>query len=479
MKKLIFFVITTYALISCKVEETDHPYFLIASEPAQTSVILSARINASDTLVDYDIKGKPAEVFFEMATDTAGKIVHFGPLITQEQDDFIARHEFTDLLPGTKYFYRIRYIVPGNERSHSPWQSFSTLAGHSSKHEFSFVMVTGMNFYRFHSGLDQYGNQAVNGGDVRTGFPGYLGILSKQPDFLIGNGDNVYYDQPKDSAAKTPGEMQKHWHRLFHMDNFARMAARVPFYWMKDDHDHRYNDSDTLRINLQGKVLLPTHEDGIRIFHQQAAFSAENYKIAIPYRSYRLNKDVQIWMVEGRDYRSPNHIPDGPAKSIWGKEQMDWLKQTLLESDAVFRLLISPTPMVGPDDAYKTDNHTNQDGFRYERDQFVKWLREKSILENGFYVLCGDRHWQYHSLAPDGLEEFSCGALVDANSRLGRLPGDPESTDPEGKITQFYTQSEPSGGFLEVKCLYEGETPRLRFGFYDENGAELYAVERR
>lgn len=45
----------------------------------------------------------------------------------------------------------------------------------------------------------------------------------------------------------------------------------------------------------------------------------------------------------------------------------------------------------------------------------------------------GDRHWQYHSIRPDGFEEFSVGVLVDRNSRLGRKPGDPESTDPKGR----------------------------------------------
>ena len=57
-------------------------------------------------------------------------------------------------------------------------------------------------------------------------------------------------------------------------------------------------------------------------------------------------------------------MPDGPTKTIWGAEQLAWLKSSLLESDATFKLLVSPTPMVGPDDLRKTDNHTNIGGFR-------------------------------------------------------------------------------------------------------------------
>ena len=39
------------------------------------------------------------------------------------------------------------------------------------------------------------------------------------------------------------------------------------------------------------------------------------------YRTFRWGKDLQIWLVEGRDFRSPNNMPDGPDKTIWGAEQ--------------------------------------------------------------------------------------------------------------------------------------------------------------
>ena len=38
-----------------------------------------------------------------------------------------------------------------------------------------------------------------------------------------------------------------------------------------------------------------------------------------------------------------------PRKTIWGKEQMAWFKKSFADSDATFRLLISPTPVVEPD----------------------------------------------------------------------------------------------------------------------------------
>ena len=52
-------------------------------------------------------------------------------------------------------------------------------------------------------------------------------------------------------------------------------------------------------------------------------------------------RDLQLWFVEGRDYRSPNRMRDGPEKSIWGAEQRAWLQSTLRESDATFKIVAS------------------------------------------------------------------------------------------------------------------------------------------
>jgi hypothetical protein len=75
---------------------------------------------------------------------------------------------------------------------------------------------------------------------------------------------------------------------------------------------------------------------------------------------------------------------------------------------------------------------------------------------------------------------LSSGALVAGNPRLGRRPGDPMSTDPDGSISQPSTQEEASGGFLRVTASpAKGPQPAtLRFDFHDENGAHHYGAER-
>ena len=93
-----------------------------------------------------------------------------------------------------------------------------------------------------------------------------------------------------------------------------------------------------------------------------------------------------------------------PTKTIWGTDQINWLKETVAQSDATFKVLISPTPIVGPDRKNKNDNHAN-DGFKTEGE----WVR-RFLSDNSFIVICGDRHWQYVSQDPTtGLIEFATG----------------------------------------------------------------------
>ena len=190
-----------------------------------------------------------------------------------------------------------------------------------------------------------------------------------------------------------------------------------------------------------------------------------------------MSRDLQIWLTEGRDHRSANAMPDGPEKSLWGKQQRDWLKRTLRESDAPWKILISPTPMVGPDDATKVDNHADLEGFRHEQDEFFRWLSAEKI--SGFMVFCGDRHWQYHSIHPSGVEEFACGALNDENARLGVPPGSKKGSDPEGLIKQPYLYSEPTGGFIHVQVLpQKNAAAKLQIEHRDDTGKVMNTVTK-
>ena len=446
-----------------------------AGEVTAHSVILQSRLTDGTGLVDRDLPGKAGTAQFEISKDSGFRNSTFTELLAAKADyDFIVKTKVSDLEPGTRYFYRLHYSGGKQAKDKvGPTRSFKTLDPASTK-PVSVVVVTGMNYWKYHS--------QTKGADKAVGYPALVAMKDLKPDYFVGTGDNVYYDSPKTDGgpkqrkthefARTQEELRRKWHVQFIQKNYADFFANVGVYWEKDDHDHRKNDCDT------SGSYAPSNKLGIDTFREQVPVVDPKDSSAKTYRTHRLSKHLQIWLPEGRDYRSPNNAPDGPEKVLWGREQLEWMKKTLAESDATWRVIISPTPLIGPDDAYKTDNHTNIDGFQHEGDHFKQWLIDEGLDKNTFFA-CGDRHWQYHSIAPNGLEEFSCGAMVDANARAGRLPGDPKSTDPDAKIRQPYVQTPKniSGGFLRITA--EEKSEELRFDFFDEKGTVLYSHSKR
>ncbi len=300
--------------------------------------------------------------------------------------------------------------------------------------------------------------------DKRLGFPAFVAMRNLKPDFFVGTGDIVYYDN-KFRRSETVEQLRLCWHEQFRFQRMIDFFQHVPAYWSKDDHDFRFNDSD----NASDRLPLPM--TGIDLFREQLPIAPMGDRDAKTYRTHRVSKYLQVWLTEGRDYRSPNQSPDGPQKTMWGKEQLAWLKTTLNASDAKWKLLITPTPIVGPDMAKKKDNHASLAGFRHEANALFQWLGESNI-EN-FMTICGDRHWQYHSIHPSGVEEFACGALNDENSRLGIQPGDKNGTDPDALIKQPFISPMPSGGFVLVSAGAE-----FKVEFFNDAGKVLYQVTK-
>jgi len=288
-----------------------------------------------------------------------------------------------------------------------------------------------------------YPDQDVVGG----GYKIYAEMLKLDPSFFVHTGDILYYDK----LAKTIALARWHWQRTYSLGTNVEFHRRVGSYFIKDDHDTWRNDCwPSMENKFMGDF---TFEQGQAVFLEQVPMGKRTY------RTFRWGKDVQIWLVEGRDFRSANTMDDGPEKTIWGAEQKGWFKRTVGQSDATFRILISPTPLVGPDRTNKNDNHANA-GFTHEGDE----LRQFISKQKNMYVICGDRHWQYVSVdAKTGVREYSCGPA--SNEHAGGWSNDKRY--PEHKYLNV------TGGFLAVTVDRPQGKPTLSFRHYSVDGEIL------
>lgn len=454
----------------------------MAGRVTESSVILQSRLTDGSELVDGDLPGLPGVARFEISTNKDFRSAQLTPwLQALPENDYIVKTVVNGLEPATRYFYRLSYGPKKDDTTPAATCEFRTLGGKKEVRRSRFAVITGMNYFFFHEGAYKP-ETAYKGPDKHLGYPALASILKLKADFFVGTGDTVYFDHPAagrnrwtgvawSDRAKTETEMRRKYHEQFRQPRFHDLFAKTPTYWEVDDHEYRYNDCDNTGDKFPSAAL------GARNYREQLPVADPTDPKDLTYGTHRVSRDLQIWIVEGRLYRSPNAMPDGPEKTIWGETQKQWLKDTLLASDATFKILISPTPLVGPDGNGKRDNHTNLRGFRHEGDAFFDWLTEQGFLDKNFYILCGDRHWQYHAIHPSGFQEFSCGSIVGANSRKGVRAGDPKSTDPEGKIKQPYCvlEQDPYPGFLIVDIIPNGASARAEFVFHDENGKQVYS----
>lgn len=352
--------------------------------------------------------------------------------------DYTHRITLTNLRPNTVYYFAAETMGPGADAIHAPLRGrFKTAPVADEYADVLFTVITG---------------QAYKDLDHADGYNIYPVMQRMQPNFLVPTGDTVYFDNDG-VLANTVDMARHHWHRMYGLPRHIEFHRNIPAYWEKDDHDCYHDDCwPGMRVRRMDPL---TFAQGQGIFREQVPMSR------LPYRTFRWGRGLQVWLVEGRDYRSSNRLPDGPNKTIWGAEQKRWLKQSLRQSNATFKVLISPTPIVGPDRPNKRDNHANA-AFQTEGDEMRQWFQQN--LPERFVICCGDRHWQYHSIHPQTrVHEFSCGPV--SNQHSGGSPG---------RNQQYHQFHRVRGGFLSVGFSRQGNDNRLTLRLHNVEGGVEY-----
>lgn len=366
--------------------------------------------------------------YWPVGEEDAREVV--GWVAVKADEDFTYQFELENLKPGTRYGFKVEGSGSENGEITSVVESdFSTAPAADDPAKIVFAVTSCGRWKTM---------------DHPDGHNIYPQMALLEPNFFVHAGDIVYYDHTHPYATHIDLARFR-WHRMYALPRVRDFHNTVASYFMRDDHDTWQNDCWPGQENRMGNFTLA---NGQAVFREQTPMSPKTYRTA------RWGKDLQVWFTEGRDYRSANTLPDGPEKTIWGKEQMAWFKQTVAESDATFKILISPSPVVGPDHDNKWDNHSNPN-FKYEGD-----IVRKLLSENNMTVICGDRHWQYVSQdTKTGLREYGSGATTDRHSIM--IKNDDLS------MIKYVAAI---GGFLGVTVERVDGQPRAVFRHYDVNG---------
>lgn len=358
---------------------------------------------------------------------------------TDASEDGIRHFKLSGLKPGSTYHYISETKGADGKAGASFSGKFHTAPSPALPTALRFCVMT---------------CQGYQDRDHADGHPIYPSMTALDPRFIVMTGDLVYYDSNPPRAV-SPSLARLHWERMFSLPRLMEATRATSTYWLKDDHDTLTNDAWP---GMKAGEL--TFDEGIQIFREQTPIGERDF------RTIRWGRDLQVWFTDGRDYRSANNMPDGPDKTIWGAEQKEWFKRTVKESTATWKVLVSPTPLVGPDRGNKHDNHSN-DAFTHEGDEIRGWL--KANVPDNFFVVCGDRHWQYHSVHPvSGVQEFSVGPA--SNSHASGSPGEDKA---------YHKFHRVKGGFLCVELRPSGTESEIAFQLRDVDGQIGYEAKFR
>ncbi|TWT39325.1 alkaline phosphatase D family protein [Blastopirellula retiformator] len=419
-------------------KSTTGPYFgsgVKVGEVTSDSAILWTRTSSADECdSNFALPGIAADVRVRYwIAEQSGSEKTTAWQSTTADGDFATQIPLSDLSPGVKY----RFVLEAKNSlgANQTDGTFKTAPLAETITPIRFVVTS----------CHKYATMDAPG----LGQKIYLEMLKLKPQFFVHTGDVVYYDGDTEPLARNVELARLHWHRMDNLPYHRQFYPNMASYFMKDDHDVLKDDA------WPGQKFGDlTFAEGLAIFDEQNPMGES------PYRTVRWGRDLQVWIVEGRDFRSPNPMADGPQKSIWGEQQWEWLQQTVAASDAKFKILISPTPIVGPDRPQgKNDNHSN-----------AVWTSEgnrarKFLVDNHMHVICGDRHWQYHSVDDaTGLNEFCSGPST--NKHAGGW--NQKNFLPEHRFLRV------AGGFLCVDVDRTGEQPGLLFRHIDVDGAVVY-----
>lgn len=197
-----------------------------------------------------------------------------------------------------------------------------------------------------------------------------------EPRALLLLGDNVYIDDPE-----TPEMQRFHYYRRQSQPEWGKLAKAVPIYSIWDDHDFTTNDGwggpDIEKPSWKRDVWEIYKENWDNPYY---GGGKENPGCWFDFRI----GDVHFIMIDGRYYRES---PKDKSPSMLGPVQMKWLKKTLTEKPATFKIICTNVPMAPK---VKPGSKDTWDGYSDERSAIYQFIADQKLP--GVVILSADRH---------------------------------------------------------------------------------------
>jgi alkaline phosphatase D len=461
--------------------------------------------------------------------------------------DFTAHAKLDGLRPDTQYYYRVWFTGSDIEHNNNTISSnnSSTTSDIGEQVEIgTFKTAPSRNMTANRSDINFVWSADLGGQNYcrnanEGGYSIFKSMQSLNPDFFIANGDMIYADGACSAEGPTflnntnnqtitwtniPGDFKsladpsvdwnnisevrsiflEHWKYNRNDTYFKEFLSNVSMYSQWDDHEiindfgSKWPYWNLFSIDREGYPNIVNEGRNAFLYYSPLDSSdnnnyTQNDREKHIYRSFNWGKDLDLFIIDARSYRSQNHISDTPDsnKTMLGEEQLQWLKQELSNSNATWKVISSDVPISIPTgsnasilgrDGWANGNETNNysyyTGFERELTDVLRFIDNQQIKNIVFITT--DVHFpafiKYNfDLNNDGnmteIHEFVSGPL--SAFRLGvPFPELDETFNPsllygEGNVFNF--------GYIRIEDGRDNEVedngkPHLIADIRDENG---------
>lgn len=362
---------------------------------------------------------KPSEIKFQISEDSAFSNSFYSEEIRSDQNNYnFTKLPVSNLSPGVKYFYRA--VIDGaiTDRIHS-FKTFSA----DKKYNFSFGF-----------GSCQQGYGATT--------PDLFPVIAEDSlRFFLQIGDWTYPDfgKPGKGYNESMDKLEETYrYRYDYKYPFnSSVLSRMPVAYLYDDHDYAGNDADGTN---------PFKDNSLKAYSMFFPhYKLDNQDNGI-WQKFRFG-DVEFFLLDLRTQRSANSNAldssgkfDPPAGhsilngyTINGENQKTWLENSLKNSDAKWKVIVS-TVIFNPrySDALKDERISTMfpkvqkgisdkwAGFPEDIDFLVNTIKNNDI--KNVIMVSGDSHSSYIDDGTNSvIPEISSSNLDTKNSKLGML----------------------------------------------------------
>jgi alkaline phosphatase D len=179
--------------------------------------------------------------------------------------------------------------------------------------------------------------------------------------------------------------------------------------------------------------------------------------------------DVDLFLLDDRWYRSANKLIDEPGKTMFGAQQLVWLRNALVYSHATLKLVANGTQLWNRANRFEGFNH-----YSYEQKAFADWLVAQRV--DGVMFASGDRHFtELLRIERPGaypLYEFTSSPLT---SRPWEQPEAAERANPDVVPGTLVGKRQ----FGLIRLTGPAKARRIALESYDATGALLWRHELR